>query len=113
METISKLEALGEEAMNLAETNFHLWKLKAVDKTASVAATGTWSILLFLVAILFVLMLSIGAALWVGEKMGKSYYGFFIVSLFYVLLALILFAFKKPMVKTPIVNYIIKTFLHA
>ena len=113
METISKLEALGEEAMNLAETNFHLWKLKAVDKTASIAANGTWSILFFFLLMLFVLMVSIGTALWMGEKMGKAYYGFFIVSLFYVLLALLLYAFKKPMVKTPIVNYIIKTFLHA
>ena len=113
METTSKIEALGEEALNLAETHLHLWKLKAVDKTATVAANGTWSFLFFILLLLFVLMVSIGTALWLGEKLGKPYYGFFIVSLFYVLLALILYAFKKPMVKTPIVNYIIKTFLHA
>jgi hypothetical protein len=113
MEAINKMEALGEEALNLAEANLHLWKLKAVDKTANLASNGVWSICFFILMTLFVLMVSVGLAIWTGEKLGKLYYGFFIVSLFYLLLALIVWAFRKPMIKTPIVNHIIKSFLHA
>ncbi len=113
METINKIEALGEEAINLAEAKLHLWKLKAVDKTAALASNGAWSVCLFILAILFLLMVNIGLALWVGELMGKTYYGFFIVSLFYILLALILFVFRKQLIKTPMINFIIKSFLHA
>jgi len=48
----------------------------------------------------------------VGEVLGKSYYGFFIISLFYVVLGLLLYAFRKQLVKTPVINFIIKSFLH-
>lgn len=112
METINKIEALGADAMNLAESKLHLWKLKAVDKTAQFASTGVWSICLFVIGIFFVLMVNIGLALWVGELLGKSYYGFFVLSLFYVLLGVLLYAFRKQLVKTPTINFIIKSFLH-
>jgi hypothetical protein len=113
MEAINKIEALGEEAYDLAEARFHLLRLKTVDKAAAFASSGVWSISLFLLALLFVLMINIGLALWVGEKLGKAYYGFFIVSLFYVLVAIILAIFKKQLIKTPTANFIIKSFLHA
>jgi hypothetical protein len=113
METINKLEALGEEAYDLAEAKLHLLKLKTVNKTAAIASAGVWSISLFVLALLFVLMVNIGLALWLGEKMGKAYYGFFVVSLVYILGALILGIFKKQLIKTPMVNFVIKSFLHA
>ncbi len=111
METINKIEALGTDAMNLAESKLHLWKLKAVDKTAHLASTGIWSLCLFVLSVFFVLMINIGLALWVGELLGKSYYGFFVLSLFYVFLGLVLYAFRKQLVKTPVINFIIKSFL--
>ncbi len=113
METINKIEALGEEALHLAETKMYLWKLKAVDQTAKFASTGVFSICLALLGVLFILMINIGLALWVGEKMGRLYYGFFMVSLFYVLLAVILYIFRKQLIRTPIINFVIKSFLHA
>ena len=111
METMNKIESLGLDAMNLAESKLNLWKLQAVDKSAKFTSAGVYSICLLLIGIFFVLMINIGAALWIGEILGKSYYGFFIVSIFYVILGIILYAFREQLVKTPIVNFFIKSFL--
>jgi hypothetical protein len=113
METINKIEALGEEALHLAETKLYLWKLKAVDQTAKFASKGVWSICLVMLGVLFMLMINIGLALWIGEKMGRLYYGFFTVSVFYILLAVILYIFRKQLIRRPISNFVIKSFLHA
>ena len=113
METINKIEALSEEALHLAESKLYLWKLKAVNKTAKFASTGVWSICLILLGVLFMLMVNIGLALWIGEIMGKLYYGFFMVSLFYVMLAAILYIFRRQLIRKPIINFVIKSFLHA
>jgi len=49
--------------------------------------------------------------LWLGELLGKSYYGFFIVAGFYALLALIFSIFRKQLIKNPVNNSIIEQVL--
>jgi hypothetical protein len=43
--------------------------------------------------------------------MGKSYYGFFVISGFYALLALIFGIFRKQLIKNPVNNSIIEQVL--
>jgi len=70
----------------------------------------SWLIVLIF-AVLFFLILNIGVALWLGELLGKSYYGFFIVAGFYALLALIFSIFRKQLIKNPVNNSIIEQVL--
>ena len=63
------------------------------------------------VLLLFIVMGSIGVALWIGDMLGKASYGFFIVAGFYGIITLALQVFKKELLKMPLNNSIIFNFL--
>lgn len=111
MEAKSNLvEPLLEKAEAYCITSFELLRLKALDKTAE-AASGLASRTLLTIAIaFFVLILNIGIALWIGDLLGKNYYGFLIVAAFYGLVAIVLMAIH-PHIKGRVGNAIIKQFV--
>lgn len=101
------IEILIEKGEQYGKTTIELLKLKTLDKSADVASTLiSWAIVIVF-AVLFFLILNIGIALWLGELLGKSYYGFFAVAGFYALLALIFGLFKEQLVKRPVNNSIV------
>lgn len=105
------IESLIEKGEQYGKTTLELLKLKTLDKSADVASTIiSWAIVVVL-AVLFFLILNIGIALWLGELLGKSYYGFFVVAGFYGLLGLIFALFRKKLVKDPVNNSIVSQVL--
>ena len=101
------LEVLMERAEEYSKTSIKLIKLKAIDKTAEMISTLiSWIVVITLVA-LFFMILNIGIALWIGELLGKSYYGFFIISAFYALVGILFQLFSIQWIKKPISNSII------
>jgi hypothetical protein len=64
-------------------------------------------LVVIIIMTLFFLILNIGIALWIGQALGTSYYGFFIVSCFYAILGIVLNIFGKKWIKEPIRNSII------
>jgi hypothetical protein len=102
---IESLIGKGEE---YGKTTLELLKLKAVDKSSDVTSTLISWIVVIVFAVLFFTMVNIGLALWLGEIVGKSYLGFFIVAGFYGLLTLIFGIFRKQLVKKPVNNSIVK-----
>lgn len=101
------IESLIEKGEQYGKTTLELLKLKTLDKSADVAANLVSWLIVGVFAVLFFLILNIGIALWLGELLGKSYYGFFVVAGFYALLALIFGIFRKQLVKNPVNNSII------
>ncbi len=100
------LEPLLESAEAYSKTSFELLKLKSLDKTAAVTSTLISRLLLVIVLSFFALTLSIAVALWLGELLGKSYYGFLVVAGFYGLSGIIL-CLIHPSVKARVNNSII------
>lgn len=101
------IESLIEKGEQYGKTTIELLKLKTLDKSADVVSNiVSWSIVIVF-AVLFFLILNIGVALWLGELLGKSYYGFFIVSGFYALLAIVFAIFRKQLIKNPVNNSIV------
>lgn len=84
-------EPLAESVQNYGKTSFELLKLKAVDKTADVTSTLISRVVAISVLLLFVVFISIAASLWIGEQLGKMYYGFFCVGVFYAVVGCILY----------------------
>ena len=105
----SSLESLWDKARNYFETRVELLKLKAIDKASSLVATLVSQIIMIMVFTMFFILLNIGLALWIGELMGRSYWGFFIVAGFYALTGLVLIAGRNKWLKGPISNVMIKT----
>ena len=110
-EKTSLLESLFEKSETYLKINFELFKLKAIDKSADVFSTILSKLVLYIVIVLIILSLNIGLALWIGELLGKLYYGFFIVAAFYVLVALFLH-YKRNLIKSPVNDAIILNMLN-
>ena len=108
METKSSLiESLFEKAEVYVQTNIDLFKVKTIDKSADVVSSLVSKIAFIFIFILIAFTLNIGLALWVGELIGKFYYGFFIIAAFYILVGIVLFFFHEKLIKKPVNDSII------
>ncbi|WP_435353123.1 hypothetical protein [Emticicia sp. SJ17W-69] len=107
----TSIEMLFEKAEEYTKTTLELMKLKAIDKSADVASSFMMQLTLFMFVAMFFIIINIGLALWVGEMLGKSYYGFFVIGGFYALLVLLLRPYLHQWVKVPVNNFIISQML--
>ncbi len=112
METpVSLIESLVETAEVYSKTTYELSKLKLLEKTTHVATLAVSRFGVIIIFSLFALVLSVGVALLLGELLGKSYYGFFIVAAFYFVTGIVLHFFLSKWIKKPISDSIIKQVL--
>lgn len=102
---------LYEKAENYTKTSLELIKLKTVSTSADVLSTLTSKIAVGAVVAFFTLFLNIGISLWIGKELGEYYYGFFIVALFYLIVAIVMHKTQHKLIKTPIGNMIITSIL--
>jgi hypothetical protein len=105
------IEKLFDKAGDYSKTTLDLIKLNAIDKSADFVSFVTVRMTLFIVVALFFLIINIGIALWLGELVGKLYYGFFIIAGFYALLAILLYVFRLEWIKVPVSNSVITQLL--
>ena len=105
---IESLIAKGEQ---YGKTTLELLKLKTLDKSADVVSNLVSWLIVVIFAVLFFMILNIGIALWIGELLGKSFYGFFVVSGFYAHLAIVFAVFRKQLIKNPVNESIINQVL--
>ena len=96
-ENLNGLETLIEKAAVYGKTSIELIRLQAVDKTSDKISSFTPGVVLCVITSCFLFLINIGAALWLGEVIGKTYYGFFALAGFYAVVACIfrLFFFKR------------------
>jgi len=102
----SLIEPLLEKVEKYGKSSLELIKLKTIDKTADFSSTLISRLLLVMVILFSVLALNIAAALWLGELLGKNYYGFLAVGGFYALVSVVLL-FIHPFIKKRVTNSII------
>ena len=101
------IDPLLEKAEAYGKTSFELVKMKALAKTADVTSTLFSRSLFILLVSFFAFTMNIAVALWIGDLLGKNYYGFLIVAGFYALASIILLM-VHPAVKTRVNDTIIK-----
>src|SRR5690554_3848174 len=103
-ETKRLYDELKQWAHAYGESSIELVKLKSTQVSAKTAGSvGLYAILLVLL-LFFLIMLSVGVAVWLGDMWGDLFLGFFAVAGFYLVVAIILFAFKDSLVLRPIQN---------
>jgi hypothetical protein len=105
------LESIIDSAENYGKTSIELIKLKALKKVSEAASSMAANLVVIVVSVLFIVILSIGVSLWIGDELGKSYLGFFVVAGFYLLMAIIFLIGRNQLVKTPVSNSIIKSII--
>jgi len=101
------VESLFQKAEDYGRTTIELFKLNAIDKSANIFSSLAAQLTIIIIATLFILIVSIGVAFWIGDLLGKTYYGFFVVAGVYALVGLLLYIFRRQWIKEPVNNSII------
>ncbi len=104
----NKIESLFECTSTYIDTRLELVKLNAIKKLSESIAIISTKVIIAAILFLFLLMLNIGIALWLGNILGKIYYGFFIISIIYFLIGMLVYINKDKWLKVSIINSIIK-----
>lgn len=107
----NSLETLLERAEEYGKTTIELFKLKAVDKASGSVSTMVSRLLSVFLMLMFLLIGSFALSFWLGDLLGKAWYGFLLVAGIYGLAFVILFFFLHNWFKTRIANVIIKQIL--
>ena len=112
MEDNAKLiESLFDKATEYGKISFELVKLKAVDKASeAVSSFVPYAIAIVFIAS-FVLFLSLGLALWLGEILGQMYYGFLLVAAFYGVIGIFIHLAMHKWIKRKVGNRFIEQIL--
>lgn len=82
------VETVFKRIENLTTNQTALIKLKLYNKTADLATFLAMKAIIVTVLGLFFILLNIGLSLWIGEMLGKTYFGFFVLAAFYAVAAI-------------------------
>lgn len=102
------LESLLERAAEYGRTSFELAKLKALDKTTEAVSSLAPNTVVFVLIAVFMLFLNLGLAFWLGEVLGRIYYGFFVVAAFYGFVTIVVHLFLHNSIKKLVGDYFVK-----
>ena len=93
------IESLFEKTVDYGKTSFQLVKLRTLSKTSDVVSSLLAHMVVLIFALSFMLFLSLGMAIWVGEILGNTFYGFFVVAAFYGLTGIFIHLFLHKWIK--------------
>lgn len=105
------IDILLSDAGDFVETKAALWKLKTIERLADVSGELVAGLAMIGLTCFVIILFSIGVALWVGELLGKSYYGFFAMGGLYVIIALVMLVRRDRLLKDPFSNMLIRKIL--
>jgi hypothetical protein len=105
------IESLFEKTVDYGKTSFQLLKLKTLSKTSDITSTYLSRLVVLIFAFSFMLFMSLGLAIWIGEILGKSFYGFFVVGAFFGLIGIIIHFFLYKWLKKILDDHIIQQVL--
>ena len=107
-EEFRKAEELAIHIKEYIQTEIELIKLNFAEKLSKILSNFLAIIILIWVLLLSILFASISLALFIGEKIGKMSVGFFIVSLIYLLIAMVSWYLRERFIRIPILNGILR-----
>ena len=93
------IESLFEKTVDYGKTSFLLVKLRTLNKTSDVVSSLLAHTVVLIFALSFMLFLSLGIAIWLGEIFGNTFYGFFVVAAFYGLTGIFIHLFLHKWIK--------------
>jgi len=110
-ENKTPVEVLLDRSQAYAKTSIQLFKFKATLSVADIVSNIASGFVILILLILLFINLNIGIALLIGDKLGKLWLGFFILSGFYGFLGLLFYIFRNRWIKRPVANSMITQLL--
>ena len=106
----STIENLIERIEQYTKTSFDIYKYTAVYKAAALFSYLAVKLVIAIVTFVVALLFTVALALWIGDVLGKTAYGFLIMGTFYMFLGVIIYIFRKSWIKIRVSNLIIDSF---
>ena len=107
-EQITLVKELFEKIKILGLSTIELVKLRFYNKLTNVIALLITDLVVLLSVLVMLFFFNIALALWIGELLGKMYFGFLAVGLFYGIIGLLSLFFFKNIIFSFIKKSIIK-----
>ena len=107
----TEIELLYKKVEQYSKTSFELLQLNTIDKISDIISSLSVVISISVIVAMFTLFLNIGISLYIGRLLNDYALGFFIISGFYFIVAIIVFIFRKTLIKIPIDNLIVSKLL--
>lgn len=105
------LEDLFQKMKEYAEVQVNLLRLKGARKLASSLSSIVSSVILVVISGAILFCFTIGISLLVGDWLGKTYYGFFIVGGIYVIAGIIIYRMRNKLIKRKVTDKLIRELL--
>lgn len=109
----TNIELLYEKTKKYTETSIELFKLNTIDKIADLVSSLFVRLILIMVVAMFTLFLNIALSLFIGTLLGETFLGFLIISGVYLVLYIIMFTYRKKLIKIPINNFVISKLIKS
>jgi hypothetical protein len=87
-----------ETIKEYASKRIDLLKIEATEKSSLSAGIITYLVLMLVAFGFFIILFNFGIAFLIGKALGNSSYGFLIVAAFYLVVMIMIMAFKKKLV---------------
>lgn len=110
-ENTKRIELLLDGAIEYGKTSFELAKLRAIDQVSDAVSSFIPHSLVIFILVSSLLFLNIGIALLIGEILGDTFYGFFVIAAFYGMIGFIFHFFMHKRLKKRVSDYIVKQIL--
>jgi hypothetical protein len=102
-----KLSSLAEDLHDYVNIRFSLGRLKTAEKVSVLAGRLMAGMVLAFTAGIFLILVSIAAAIVVGKWLDNQWLGFLIVAAFYLLIGIIVWLARGPLIQLPVMNSLI------
>lgn len=106
-------ERLVDQFKAYVNTRLQAWQLSLAEKAAAIIANVLAAIFGLFVLMLFVVMLSIGAALLLGEWLGHYWLGFLIIAFIYLFMGIVFWSLRKKLIQFPLMNAFLQQLIQA
>jgi hypothetical protein len=110
-ENLKAVELLLEKAVDYSKTGIELARLRSVGKISDIISSLIPHSVVLVLMVSFTLFLSLGLAFWLGDILGKTFYGLLIVAGFFGLCGLVLHFIMNKWFKRIVGDYFIKILL--
>jgi len=108
----SVIESLVERVEEYGKTSYDLFRLKIIDKLSATVSSVVSRLFAIVFLFIFIIILHVALALWLGELLGKGYYGFFCVAALDAVIWMVLHFLMHNWFKKRIGNSIISQLLN-
>ena len=110
-EQARSVEELMKSVEEYGKTSFDLLRLQAAQKGSVIMSNMLVGVSILIPALMCIMALNIAAAFWLGELLGKVYFGFLVVAGFYFVVGLFLFLTRHHLIEKPVLKMILSQIL--